>query len=243
MRRFYPFFLCFLIVGFLPFAAFAQCIPGMPCIVNKTPNPTPLNPADGPNAPGAPNASKTDSAACDADFMNQIFAKSFVEAQRETMMSQTIIRKPDSVLEYTCYDQILKDTAEIAGPIFSESTRFAGVSVPNPGSGPITYTVYLGNTSLDSALNRLVMFSLNRYVTSNFAHNLLGGASGMPNSIAATTAGAGSACSFMNDVYFIAKCNDFGRDDIFQKLDYFVSNDPRQGRERAQEGRLSHNSA
>ena len=206
----------------------AQCIPGLPCVIGKTANPTPFDPSDGPNAGSAPNAQKTDSAACDADFMNQIYAKSFVEAQREIMMNQTIIRKPDSVLEYTCFDQILRDTAEIAGPIFSESPRFTGATVTNPDADDIEYTANLGDTNLDTALDTLVVASLNSYVGSNFSHDFIGGTAGINNSIAANVAGAQTTCGMMEDIFFLARCNDFGLDDMFQKLDYFIANDPRQ---------------
>lgn len=103
------------------------CLPGLPCDVPLTPN-NPTNPNDGPKI--GPNKSKSSSDACDADFMNQIHARAFLEAQREEIINQVTIRKPDSVLEYTCFDQAVRDTAKYAGPIFSESERWKDIRVP-----------------------------------------------------------------------------------------------------------------
>lgn len=112
----------------------APCLPGLPCVTPLTPNAANV-PTDGPNKSGASNANKSESEACDADFMNQIYGRAFLEASRETMMTSIIIRKPDSVLEYTCFDQAAKAAADYGGPRFSESTRWQNVNVPNLGGG------------------------------------------------------------------------------------------------------------
>ncbi|MGB0719580.1 MAG: hypothetical protein ACPGRX_03850 [Bdellovibrionales bacterium] len=207
--------------------AASSCLPGLPCVDPLTLN-DPADPADGPNQPGAPNEPKTDSGACDADFMNQIYARAFLEAQREIIMNEVVIRKPDSVLEYTCFDQFLKNTADYAGPLFTESTRWQSASVPNPGAGNISISVSMGGTKLDESLNKVVMDSLNNYVDKNFAHDFLGGAlAGENNTIATAVSSAGSVCDFMNNVYFEAKCNDFALDDQFMTFAALVSTDPR----------------
>ncbi len=185
-------------------AATAACLPGLPCVTTAATGDT-----------------------CDADFMNQIYARSFIEGQREMVMNQVLIRKPDSVLEYTCFDQFVRDSAEIAGPIFSEIPDFTGITVPNPGAADIEYTVNMTDTKLDSSLNALVMASLNAYTSTNFAHDLLGGTSGEANTIASSVSGADNACSFMNDIYFFARCKNFATDDQFFKFDDLVSSDPR----------------
>ena len=104
-----------------------DCIPGLPCIVDKTPN-DPLNPNDGPNITG-PNAAKTSSDACDADFMNQIYGRAYLEAEREIVMSQIALRKPDSVMEYTCFDQHAGLAGQYAAPLFSSSVNWQSKTV------------------------------------------------------------------------------------------------------------------
>lgn len=194
------------------------CLPGIPCVTNLTPN-NPATPAIEPNVPPAPNANKNDSVMCDADFMNQIYARSYLETEREVALNEVVIRKPDSVLEYSCFDQIVEMTGDIAAPIFSETTRWQNASAPNGGggtpnipSGPINFSVYMGSGRLDTALQRLVLDGLTSYLNSNFAHTVLGG-----SGPALTPGGAGGSynCDMMNSVHFLARCNDFATDDQF----------------------------
>lgn len=171
-------------------------------------------------------AQSAGSEACAADFMNQIVNRAALEGQREMIMDAIVIRKPDSVLEYSCFDQTLKNTADFAGPIFTEATRWQGAQVNTP-EGPITINVYMGTTRLDDSLDAVIMESLNNYANDNFAHDFLGGAAGISNSIASNVSGADKACAFMDEVYFIAKCNNFRLDDQFFTFERLVSLDPR----------------
>ncbi|MCD8497861.1 MAG: hypothetical protein LRZ85_07145 [Alphaproteobacteria bacterium] len=97
---------CALLAGASPLMA-QTCTPGIPC--------TTYAPDKGANN------TKTDSKTCDGDVMNQIHARAFMEAQRENIVNQLSIRKPDSILSYTCYDQYLAVAAKNAPPIFSEA--------------------------------------------------------------------------------------------------------------------------
>lgn len=101
----------------------AACVAGLPCVTPMTPN----YPNDGeitPNTSGE-NAAKSESELCDADFMNQIYARSMLHAEREHGMLQTILRKPDSVLEYSCFETHLNMAASRVPRTFSETTRFS----------------------------------------------------------------------------------------------------------------------
>lgn len=103
------------------FAQTTSCISGLPCDVDLTPN-DPKKDKDGPNAPGSPNEPKRGSSdACDSDFMNQIYAKAYMEAERQNVVGAFLIRKPDSVLEYTCFNKMASRAATIAAPIFTET--------------------------------------------------------------------------------------------------------------------------
>lgn len=130
----------FAVLLLLSAPAFAGCAPGLPCNVPLTPN-DPVNPGDGPNIPGAPNADRGTGAgsACDADFMNQIYSRAWLESQRDVIKSRILIRKPDSVMEYSCFSQFSDIAGERIAPIFSESTAWAGVGVsPAPALPPLT---------------------------------------------------------------------------------------------------------
>ncbi len=115
----------------------AECLPGVPCIVGATPN-HPLIYGDGPTSPGAPNQNKAtgggtclpgspaSGCTCDADFMNQIYARAWLEGQRDVIKSEVLIRKPDSILEYTCFNQFNDLAVTRAAPLFSETERWTG---------------------------------------------------------------------------------------------------------------------
>ena len=190
----------------ISFEASAACIAGLPCITPKTINDS-FDPSDGPNITGE-NAGKSTSGACDADFMNQIYSRALIEAERENVTGQTVIRKPDSVLEYTCFDQIVSRTAKSVGSFFSETI--------------------LGNTSLDNALEILVLDSLKKYVDSCFKQDFLGGsADGQNNSISASIGSGNYDCLFMNSMYYLSKCRDFAVDDLFMSFEELAVRDPR----------------
>lgn len=90
----------------MPSPSFAACIAGLPCT--------------GYTAGDGTTAAMSTSRACDADFMNQITAKATLEAQREMIVNQVHIAKPDSVLEYSCFDEKAKD---LASAVDSDSVK------------------------------------------------------------------------------------------------------------------------
>lgn len=114
-----------LLVFFLVTAdqAYAACSPGIPCTgydIYSTPTAGTDAALNGLKT-GAP--SPFDDTACDGNFMNQIQARAYMEASREVIMAQQMIHKPDSVLEYTCFDQFLNQASAQANS-FSESASF-----------------------------------------------------------------------------------------------------------------------
>jgi len=221
--------------------SYADCIAGLPCVVGKTEN-LPDDDTDGPNAPGAPNANKTDSAACDGDFMNQIYGKAFLEAERENVMNEVLVRKTDSVLEYTCFDQLLGVAAEAVPPIFSGMHWEMNVSNPgeictttpnsigacSPG-GPIHIIVDMLPTRFPNSLNTLIMGALNGYIDNQFGSDYMGDyADGLnynpPNQV---NVGAAYTCDEMDLIHFFAKCDNFATDDEFFSFEQLVDFDPR----------------
>jgi hypothetical protein len=194
-------------------AAAAACTAGLPCDIPLTANPDPLNDERGPTADGTgpdvtgmPNAIKIDGdMACDADFMNQIYGKAFLEAEREMVSASAIILKPDSVLEYTCADQQASVIANDAAPIFSQPTG-----------------------QMSTLIQNLALQSITSFVNSNFAHDFLGGADAGNNSnLSASVTGAGM-CDAMYSVWEVAKCSDFALEAPFMTFEELVGNDIRQ---------------
>lgn len=103
---------------------------------------------------------------CDDDYYESLKARAWLEAQREITQNQNLIFKPDSVLEYTCFDLYSAELAQDAIDMFSETTRWGTL---------------LGADSMDKALEKLVGTAFRSYIKSNFEdsadgpYDLLGG--------------------------------------------------------------------
>ncbi|MFP4314054.1 MAG: hypothetical protein ACLFR0_06985 [Alphaproteobacteria bacterium] len=204
--------------------AYAQCVAGVPCIT------TDYTVGDGTNA------AKSDSPACDAEFMNQIYARAFLEAQRENIMAQTYIRKPDSVMEYSCLDRLIGQVRPHAVNLFSSSTVWQNRTVPlniaytaAGNQTSVTMTSYMGANSIVTPLNNVVGETLGNYVNTNFDHDYLGGTAGIGSSISTSIPGGAYNCSVMRTVWDLAKCQNFdSAANTFMTFDELVSTDPRQ---------------
>lgn len=245
MKVFYLIAMVFSMCG-LAFAsnsafAGAACLPGLPCTVPpvvddpnninelNTPHTNPLNVSKAFDSRVEDAVDPANTYTCDANFMNQIYAKGFLEAERDVIVGNSMIMKPDSVLEYTCFDKIASDTALIAGPVFSETTRWQNADV-----GGVSIDVFMGDDRLDTSIEQLVLEALKIYVDEQFEYDFLGGAAaGMNNTIQNTVTGGGGVCPAMFSVYYISKCDDFALQAPFVTFEeYFsspalVSFDPR----------------
>jgi hypothetical protein len=130
---------------------------------------------------------------CDPDYYESLKSRAWLEAQREITQNQNLIFKPDSVLEYTCFDKYLNALAQDGINMFSETQRWGVILQP---------------TSLDSALQRMVGAAAQQYVQANFGHSFLGGRSGTDYSLQPVTPG-GYSCDMMLKVWKEAKCMNF----------------------------------
>ncbi len=221
--------------------AFAACSPGIPCTdYNIYTNTTSGTDAalNGPKT--GQSATQYDQGACDGNFMNQIYSRAFLEASRDVIMSEQIIHKPDSVLEYTCFDQIVGMAADAVGPVFTENTywdndhTFAENSSGSLLTGDDSSTditvdgAGLGSNYMDDSLETLLYSELNEYITKNFSHTYLGGALTLDNNITSSAMRTNTYnCSHMKLVWDVAKCLDFAEDDRFRSFEHLASYDPR----------------
>ena len=135
---------------------------------------------------------------CDPLYYESLSARAWLEAQREITQNQNLILKPDSVLEYTCFDRLVRELADHADEMFSETSRY---------SGP------LGANSMDNALQSLVGTSLQTYLSNNFASSsFLAGhpaGTGLDHVPVAVTGGPAYSCDRMARVWQAAKCINF----------------------------------
>lgn len=137
--------------------------------------------------------------ACDPEYYDSLESRAWMEAQREITQNQNLIFKPDSVLEYTCFDQYLNVVAGQAKEMFSESQRWGAVEG-------------IDDTSMDTALNNLVGGTMSTYINANFenpGYNLLGGRSEDLNHEPQPIDGGEYNCEIMNQVWMQAKCMSF----------------------------------
>ena len=173
------------------------------------------------------NNARAQQTPCDPEYMQALEARAWLEVNREITQNQNLIAKPDSVLEYTCFNRFLDEAADQHSPNrqFSETQRWGAITG-------------FSDTSTDTALDEIVGFAFRTYIQSNFDHDYLGHrAEG--NDYTGYTDNVQSrayACAEMARVWQLAKCTDFfeysnrGSDpnlDSFMDFGWYRSNDPR----------------
>lgn len=160
--------------------------------------------------------------ACDPDYYESLESRAWLEAQREITQNQNLIFKPDSVLEYTCFDLQLGVLAEQAEVMFSETDRWGDDVLGS--SSPLA-------EHMDEALEGLVLAATSAHLTANFSHPLLGGRSSQTYDPATSLTGVSYACNVMQDIWLEAKCMDFientTNDGFYTFADYRDSDDKR----------------
>lgn len=130
---------------------------------------------------------------CDTKYFDTLEARAWLEAQREVVQNQNLIFKPDSVLEYTCFDKYANVLAKEAKNMFSETNRW-GTSPPG---------------DMAKSLQNVVGTAAKSYLDANFKHDFLGGRmKGSNYSLGSISAGSYS-CEIMNKVWEHAKCMNF----------------------------------
>jgi hypothetical protein len=156
--------------------------------------------------------------ACDPEYMDALEARAWMEAQREISQNQNLIAKPDSVLEYTCFDQFAEVLAYNARfVLFSENGTPWGIIAP---------------TDMQGALSSLVGTALSSYIDANFEHGYIeeripGGTATLGPNIGRTQT---YVCTEMADVWDAAHCLNFIDEpnyDGFYTFDWYAGNDPR----------------
>lgn len=145
---------------------------------------------------------------CDVDYYKSLESRAWLEAQREITQNQNLIYKPDSVLEYTCFDQFAGVTANMQSwQGFSETSRWGAVITPL-------------TTEVDNAMNGLVGPSLFSYLNINFNNadpnatpprpdRYMAGRGEAARTLSPTITAGAYNCAEMNKVWETAKCSNF----------------------------------
>ncbi len=190
-----------------------------------------------PPANAAGGASKTAPQTCDPDYWQSMTAKAWMEAEREIIQNKNLIYKPDSVMEYVCFDSFVQHNAQKVGDIFTHTTYFNNTMIIPRGTG----------YSLEQTLARTVTDTYKAYITNNFNHKFLGERSAYLGRHAtadrtigdASAAGAGGAapsysCSLMANIWTQAKCENFIDNAKFESDGFFPFDDLEGGKKKIQ---------
>ncbi len=155
---------------------------------------------------------------CDAQYWRQMSARAWLESEREIMQNQNLIFKPDSVLEYVCFDQFASIAAWPGGDIFVHTKYFGKKIIERATDG-----------ALEKALTQVVTSSAKSYQNKNFAHDYLGGRAGMMNSAnkdyqlkaSLMSEKKNYTCQEMSKIWKTAKCANFVDNNKFEDTDGF----------------------
>ena len=135
---------------------------------------------------------------CANSVMQSIEYRAWMEGEREIVQNANIIGKSDSVLEYSCFKSWLDNTARDQG-FFSDAA----------GVGPVSRSFGMGTASMDRALQRTVGATWAAYRNANFSHSYLGGRLASGPAPITPVAGAPYSCDVMNQVWELARCQNF----------------------------------
>ncbi len=145
---------------------------------------------------------------CDTQVWQTMEARARLETEREIMQNQNLIFKPDSILQYTCFDKFAGHASENIGSLFTHTTYFGQKQILNWGDNG----KYVG---MDIAMQRAVVKPMQDYIAANFAHSRLGGRGQYMDlkggEVVENLSGKGGtyACAEMNRVWKVAKCMNF----------------------------------
>ena len=162
------------------------------------------------------NAQLADSS-CSPQVMDAMESKAWLHGQRRIAQNKNLIYKPDSVIEYSCFNQALGVVS--AGPQrkFSEEETYWG---------PITA---INGTTLDYAFFEVIVTPMINYLNANFSHTYLNDR--MPSAGGAPPVLGTFNCPAIAAVWEVARCDQFNSQDDtdgFYDFPWYVANDPRQ---------------
>jgi len=153
---------------------------------------------------------------CDAQYWRQMSSRAWMEAEREIMQNQNLIFKPDSVLEYVCFDQFVSLAAYPGGKIFSHTNYFGEAIIQREDP-----------QALNKVLTDVVLNALTAYRQENFLPTYLGGRAGAMSAansnseFAVPGSNVSYTCTTMADVWKTAKCSNFVDNAAFATSDGF----------------------
>lgn len=146
--------------------------------------------------PARADEPKSASTPCDAKYFESVKSRAWLEVQREITQNQNLINKPDSVLQYTCFNNFLGPVVATTGSRFSKDSG-----------------------RMQNALTDLVANTVHNFVLQNYqlsappedVRALGGRPSGNSLSLSVSNSAPSTAynCNAMQNVWHLALCTDF----------------------------------
>lgn len=156
---------------------------------------------------------------CDTKVWKTMEDRAHMEAEREIMQNQNLIFKPDSILAYTCFDNMAAHASLYVGQLFTHTKYWNGKEIIEWGDP----------YGMDVAMQKVVIDSLKPYIKGSFEYTMLGGRGSMlsssglglqtPKDIG--NKGRTYSCDVMNNVWKAAKCMNFIHNSVFSTTDGF----------------------
>ncbi len=218
------------------FAAALLCLCVLPIAGQAQDEDGPYTAAGDPFDPYSPGGLPQ---SCDSEFMETLNSRAWLAGQRDVENAEALIRKQDSVLQYSCFDTMAYALGGAAQTLFSNNIfnpyvfrnqsweprdlfQPTIVGTPGPFGSPdkpsvgrpedMSYSTILG-------INLVVGDALSSYYARNFNYTLGGGASDI--------SGFGGVCGVMRQIWDFMQCGNFA-EASFKTLKEFSETDPRQ---------------
>lgn len=161
---------------------------------------------------------------CDPRYWETMSARAWMEAEREIMQNQNLIFKPDSVLQYTCFDNMVSHGGKYLGDIFVHTDYFGKVIIARGAA-----------QAQEVALKNVVTATLKQYIDLNFQNKFLANRSDKLRNkpgVVERRSGQGlveptaegppyQGCNIMAEVWKASKCINFVDNDEFKSTDGF----------------------
>ncbi len=179
-----------------------------------------------PGAPGenatlvltAPEGSEPEGeiSGCATDTWTAMVNQAVAQTRRETVFNKRFIVKSDSVLQYSCFDNVIANTVATVDPIFTASDMWEDRSITVLGDDDVNINVYekdsdaesgyfidfLSQNTLEESLILVVDSALRNYINGQFNHPYLSGTT--------PVSGTGQeSCVSMSAIWQAAKCVNF----------------------------------
>ena len=199
--------------------------------------PTPATPGGDPDLVPKPTEGQEpqELSGCATDTWTAMVNQAVMETRREDLLNKRFIIKPDSVLQYSCFDKTIAKAKSTSSIFSGTQSRWVNEEVDLIGK-KVTVKIYekdqvpgveqpyrinlLQPNTLEESLSLVVDESFSSYINNQFNHPVLAGTTEMNNQ--------GDLCVDMSQIWKAAKCKHFDGTEVFYTFEDLTTTDPRE---------------